>query len=292
MDREPWSKIGSGKMMTHSDAAYASDAQQIARYWENPGRWSETLNDLDRVRIPRTLDMIPHDVRSIAEVGCGNGRVSNRLVPNYFVVGLDVSRTALKQAAARRVMGSGSYVPLARNSVDLVLCTDVLEHLPDEMMRETAREMVRISKRYVLVGVPYRERYQAAYARCSVCGLVANGFGHLRSFTERVLDGLFAGCEVLATDYVGGPRKYFNPVLLWIEQRLAGTYWGAGVEALCIGCGNNRFDTLRRTLIQKAIAKVSFRTNELLDAAIPERWKPQHEIVRLYRIRNATTNEQ
>lgn len=257
--------------------------ENVARYWEQPELWGEELNELDTIRIPATIAMIPERVRGILDVGCGNGRLSNRLAGRYEVIGLDISRTALSRAKVRKVVGSSARLPLKDGSLDLVLATDLLEHLPPRALRETVGEMARVSRRYILVGTPFKERFQAGYAKCNACGHVFNGVGHLRTFDCRTLDRLFPGCQVTRTAFVGGPRKYYNRVLVWLQQRVGGAYWGAGEKPVCPACGNPDIAPPRRGILQRAVSRLCHLANEALDRMIPDRWKPQNEIIRVYR---------
>lgn len=271
-------------MGSRADIGERVDQQFIMRYWEQPEVWGEELNELDRVRIPRTLAMIPDRVRTILEVGCGNGRLSNRVPPRFKVIGMDVSRTAVRFVKTNKVIGDSHRVPLADRSVDLVICADVLEHLPDDILMMTVRELQRVARRYLLIGVPYKEPYRAASFECSACGRVSNKFGHLRSFDCGSLDRLFPGCTLVTTAFVGGPRPYVNQALLWGQQRLGRAYWVGGWKAVCPACGHTQHEPLPRTVLQKIIGKACYLANEMLDWLIPASFKPEHEIIRLYEI--------
>lgn len=257
-----------------------------ARYWDQPEIWSEELNDVDRVRVPKTISMIPADVQDILEVGCGNGRLTNRIVGQYRVIGVDISRTALGFVTARRVVGSADRLPLKAGAVDLVICADLLEHLPDQALTRTVSEIKRVSRKYLLVGVPFREPFQTGYAKCDACGHVFNGFGHLRRFTCTTLDRLFRDCTVLDTAFVGGPRKYYNRLLVLIQQRLGNAYWGAGGREVCPACGRSPSLRPERNVLQRAVARLCHLLNEFLDRVIPDRLKSQNEVIRLYDVRH------
>jgi SAM-dependent methyltransferase len=69
----------------------------------------------------------------ILDIGCGTGATAKLLNGHGQVVGVDFSQLAL-QACEKRgienlVKGSATSIPLADGSVDLIVATDILEHL-------------------------------------------------------------------------------------------------------------------------------------------------------------------
>lgn len=88
------------------------------------------------LRLVRTLQMLRSHVRSgrrVLDVGCGDGTTMMHLGGNR--VGVDVSMDVLKSAKARSgadvVLGSALALPFRDGSFDVVVCTEVLEHLDD-----------------------------------------------------------------------------------------------------------------------------------------------------------------
>jgi SAM-dependent methyltransferase len=89
----------------------------------------------------------------VLDVGCGTGTLAGRLAAaGYQVSGIDPSEGML--AVLRRqvpgvtaVQGSGTDLPFASDSFDLVYCVAVMHHvaLPDAV-RGTVHEMVRVSR--------------------------------------------------------------------------------------------------------------------------------------------------
>ena len=76
------------------------------KYYEQTALWKinylETYEEGQRIR--DTIEMIPPDVQSILDVGCGNGAFINILANKYKrVVGLDLSRHALKYVKGHKV---------------------------------------------------------------------------------------------------------------------------------------------------------------------------------------------
>jgi 2-polyprenyl-6-hydroxyphenyl methylase/3-demethylubiquinone-9 3-methyltransferase len=91
----------------------------------------------------------------IADIGCGGGLVTEtvaKLVPQASVIGIDISENSIKVARdhAKGIqniqyqIGSIYEIPLNNSSVDLVIVSDVLEHLENPEM--AISEIYRILK--------------------------------------------------------------------------------------------------------------------------------------------------
>ena len=256
----------------------------VTSYWEQSEVWIDELNELDKVRIPRTIAMIPQDVHSVLEVGCGNGRLLNQISSKYRTAGIDISKTALRFVKGKKAIAKCNVLPFQPECADLVICADVLEHLPQETLIDAVNELKRIAKRYLIIGVPFKERIEGGFVRCGGCRHIFSQFGHLRSFKCETLDHLFPDLQLIKTEFVGGPRKYLNRSLMMAWQRIGGAYWSTdGEGVLCPKCGEKESDAVKRNMMQKSFAKCCFMANDFLNQIIPDGMKPEHEIIRLYR---------
>jgi ubiquinone/menaquinone biosynthesis C-methylase UbiE len=89
----------------------------------------------------------------VLDVGCGTGLLATRLAgAGYDVTGVDPSEGMLEMLQARAtevdgVQGSGTALPFADDTFDLVLSVAVMHHIadPDEVHRALG-EMVRVAK--------------------------------------------------------------------------------------------------------------------------------------------------
>ena len=105
----------------------------------------------------------------VLDLGCGAGRfVAALRAAGADPVGVELAEAALERARAvapgadLRLLEDDGSIPLEHGSVDLVWCSEVLEHVADGAhLLQEARRVLRPGGR-VLVTVPYHGRIQAA----------------------------------------------------------------------------------------------------------------------------------
>jgi SAM-dependent methyltransferase len=166
------------------------------------------------------------------DVGCGDGAATAvaiercRLVPGAEVkmIGLDWSRLALDRARARgiavaRAAVDGAGLPLASASVDVVIMSELIEHLvdPDGALEEAARVLVPGGT--LLLSTPNLAAWynrvllavgvQPLFTEVSLRGVFGRPghvvAGHLRIFTRRALEELLASRGFVAIEITGAP---------------------------------------------------------------------------------------
>jgi 2-polyprenyl-3-methyl-5-hydroxy-6-metoxy-1,4-benzoquinol methylase len=155
-------------------------------------------------------------VRSICDLGCGNGHISGRLAAlGYEVTGVDASRSGIQ--IARRMYPSAAFIETLIDgslgerlgTFDLVISSDVLEHLyrPSDLL-EAARSLLN-PRAHTLIGTPYHGYIKnlalAATGKMDSHFSALHDGGHIKFFSVKTLSTLITshGFEDLRFTFYG-----------------------------------------------------------------------------------------
>jgi len=208
-------------------------------YYEQSALWEKDFLSIpaERERIIRTIELIPPDVQTILDAGCGNGAFLNSLPDRYQAIGLDFSQEALQYVKSKAIRGDIAALPFEAASFDLVTCLEVLEHLPSPVFEKALSELQRVSKKYIIISVPNDEDLDFALVICPACRCWYNPHRHVRSFSAGKLKTLFERFALSELQEVGPlePRPQYNRFLyaayrLWRNASPPST-------AVCPQCG-------------------------------------------------------
>lgn len=128
--------------------------------------------------------------RNVLDAGCGEGFLLQYLREDGCAArmsGIDNSLPALRWAvetlpAARLALADVRELPFGDGSFDLVLCLEVLEHLPEP--RRGLEELRRVSGGYCLLSVPHEPFFRAAnFLRGKHLRAWGNDPEHLQNWT-------------------------------------------------------------------------------------------------------------
>jgi len=171
------------------------------KYYENEAFWvEEALSDnLNAARVKETAAFIPADVKTLLDVGCGNGIFTNyvaELRKDIKVVGFDRSEEALKYIKTDKMLGDITHIPVANNAYDCITCLEVIEHLPIPTYKKALQELARVTKKYAIISVPYKEKRGFSMTECPHCKTIFNREMHLNWFDDEKMKTLFKGTDL------------------------------------------------------------------------------------------------
>ncbi len=164
--------------LTRAEALY----YECEEFWK-PGM---IIDGLNRQRIFETAQLIPKGVKTVADIGCGNGIFLEYLQSNYnfSLLGIDRSKQALKHVNSNKLQADITSLPIADRAFDCVTCLEVLEHIPCNEYEKALKELTRISGRFVIISVPYNEKIENNSTQCPQCQSVFNADFHFRSYNQ------------------------------------------------------------------------------------------------------------
>ncbi len=116
--------------------------------------------------------------KSVLDVGAGSGALIAK-IPN--AIGIDL---APKNSGI--IKGDISKIPFENNKFDTVFATEVIEHLPEEVLSSGLSEIRRVLKSdgVFIMTLPYKEDINLDVVVCPKCGEKFHHWGHLQSFDE------------------------------------------------------------------------------------------------------------
>ena len=222
--------------------------------FENKKIWNNyDPKNIVKDKINLILNYIPEEINSIIDVGCGNGIITNELAKKYKVVGVDRSKEALSHLECTSINSSSESISVNNKEYDLVFSSELLEHLPKEILINSISEFKRISKKYIFITVPNDEFLDVNFIKCPDCNHIFHSYAHLNSFTESNLKELFVddNYEHVKTDFYGPKKQLYNKFLLKIRQNLGNRWFYPQSNTVCPNCQNTNFPLKKGNVISK-----------------------------------------
>ena len=214
------------------------------KYYDRSSIWAENYwNEVQRNRAKMTVELLPPGIRSVLDVGCGAGVITKALTSNVSkIVAIDFALAPLiqvKEPHVQVIQGDARFLPLADKTFDAVVSAELIEHLTESARQQTLSEMARVSRKIILLTVPWREVLEYDQVKCGDCGCVFHASYHTKSFDEPEMSSLFKGIFSVGMIRKFGPAKKRIPRSLVMLTQIFGGY--AKVQpgrSLCPQCGN------------------------------------------------------
>jgi SAM-dependent methyltransferase len=208
--------------------------RSLQRLYEDPG--TPLSSGLERAELQAALlaeiAASSHRPLVAVDIGCGDGmatavaatRCEQTPGAEVTIIGLDWSCAALDRARQRgvpvvRAAIDGFGLPLARGSVDVVIMSELIEHLvdTDAALAEAGRVLVPGGR--LLLSTPNLAAWynrvllafgvQPLFTEVSLRGIYGRPgrqvVGHLRNFTRRALEEILSAAGFVEINITGAP---------------------------------------------------------------------------------------
>ena len=194
-----WQLRNSAFSADYDERAYNS-VIPLQRYWQ-------------RTRYARIREFVEPNRRTL-DIGCGSSRIIQSL-PG--AVGLDIQLKKLRhisRASMRLVQGSLTRLPFIDGAFETVVCSQVIEHVPYDLVDWTEMSRVLVRGGTLVIGTPDYATFtwralEWAYGIVHPKGYVRE---HINQYTARSLAEELErhGFEITGTAYVGGGELIYR----------------------------------------------------------------------------------
>lgn len=208
-----------------------TNIETFGQYYNKPAWWFRWRYDtqIKKKTCLALLEKLNIDWsnKKILEIGFGSGDILFSFPRSCELFGVEISASAVEQARTRAakngytrytfsLLDNSSSLSLPDHTVDLVIASHVLEHVPDE--RETLREVSRVLKvgGVFVVLIPINERFEDPH--------------HVRKFSFESCKNL---CEQQGFSFLFG---FQNELMFYMVEKLywnrTKKVWGIGANAI------------------------------------------------------------
>lgn len=203
----------------------------------------------EQIRLETTFRHLP-DAESYLDCGGGVGHLAQLIRDSYpraFVLLSDLVYSRICQHNGISIAASATALPLPSNSFEVVVSTEMLEHISEPNHQQAIEELQRVTSGRLIITVPNAENLERALICCADCHCVYHPHGHLRSYSRQSTLSLFPSMKSVTITTLG--RRRFRPPALasWAARRIGLVKVHLAGEP-CPKCGSNSFRVWRPPL--------------------------------------------
>lgn len=116
----------------------------------------ERVREQERIR--SLIDLVPNKGESALDAGARDGYLSVALASHFdCVTALDLEKPTIRHEKVLSVKGDITSLDFQSNTFNLVLCAEVLEHIPSSLLGQACSELERVTGNFLIIGVPYKQ---------------------------------------------------------------------------------------------------------------------------------------
>jgi SAM-dependent methyltransferase len=165
-------------------------------YYEEEAKNVPIFGSLREISLAENVtNVLPDSFQTAIDIGCGDGYLLHQMYkqcPDAQLYGLDLTQGRIKTTKQNvptsfLLRGDVIHLPFPDNAFDVVVCSELLEHLTN--YKEAIDELVRITKKKLILTVPNELRL--VHVLCPKCKTRHYVDGHVTFFTDVKLKAPF-----------------------------------------------------------------------------------------------------
>lgn len=181
--------------------------------------------------------MVPTGLATALDVGTADCHIATLLASSFrLVTAIDLEEPSSSHPRITTGAGSVTSLPYSENSFDLVVCSEVLEHIQPRLLQTACNELVRVARRFVLIGVPYNQDIRVGRTKCAACGRKNPPYGHLNCFGKNRLEQLFGALKPVRRAFIGQGAPRTNVVSCFLMDLAGNPYGTYSQQEPCMYC--------------------------------------------------------
>lgn len=252
------------------------DSIYDTKVWTDKFIYANPPDIYDEKRVAKIVGAIPSDAGTVLDVGIGGGYIYREIKKNKDVkaFGIDISWDLVRRSNDNRIcVGDIRALPFKDASFDLVLAADLIEHIKEENFNDSISEIIRTSKKYILLNMPYKDVINWPVSVCNVCNKEFNIYGHERTMDIEFIENLFKDTPfgVIKSEIFGKKRDIRPSFLIHIARRWGKIYSREGT--ICPRCFNTPIIYPERKILEKFCSKAMALMFFLMDRLTPPQIK-------------------
>ena len=204
------------------------------------------------------MGLVPKGYHSVLDAGAREGYYSIQLA-EYFdsVTALDLVKPTVHHDRVTCAQGDLTALAYPDQSFDVVVCTEVLEHIP--AVEKAVSEIKRVAKHAIIIGVPYKQDIRICRATCVKCGKVSPPWGHVNTFDDKRLETLFEPFRIVKKVFTGVNAEQTNALATWLTDLGKNPYGIYGDDLFCLHCNSALHPAPSRSFIHKVCGAIGLR---------------------------------
>ncbi len=220
-------------------------------------------SEREQARIRDLFELVPEKGGNALDIGARDGFLSLLLAERFdHVVALDLEKPDITHPHIEPVKGDASRLAFENDSFDLVVCAEVLEHIPPYLLPDACREISRVARQVVVIGVPYKQDLRCGRSTCRACGWTNPAWGHVNSFDEARLRDYFGVLQPPRFSFVGENNYRTNAISVALMDFAGNPYGTYAQEEACVHCGVKLQPPAGRSSLQKGASRLAFMLNK------------------------------